>query len=173
MSTETTNKKIKIDNGTTFGRTYTDKAIDAKLPTDIIASANKLSLGVGNAPLGNGVNLDGFTYDEKSVTKDSSTGNVVSIGFICTTVRGVGQLILMNTFSVEFTRNNLVSDIVTNTSFMTKSKLFNKKVMTYDSYSPENILPCTASDNGKVLSVVNGEAQWASASGGVTITFED
>ena len=32
MSTETTNKKIKIDNGTTFGRTYTDKAIDAKLP---------------------------------------------------------------------------------------------------------------------------------------------
>ena len=35
------------------------------------------------------------------------------------------------------------------------------------------ILPCTASDNGKVLSVVNGEAQWASASGSVTITFED
>ena len=31
MSTETTNKKIKIDNGTTFGRTYTDKAIDEKL----------------------------------------------------------------------------------------------------------------------------------------------
>lgn len=31
MSTETTNKKIKIDNGTTFGRTYTDKAVDEKL----------------------------------------------------------------------------------------------------------------------------------------------
>ena len=31
MSTETTNKKIKIDNGTTFGRTYTDKAIDERL----------------------------------------------------------------------------------------------------------------------------------------------
>lgn len=29
--------------------------------------------------------------------------------------------------------------------------------------SSNNILPCTASDNGKVLSVVNGEAQWASA----------
>ena len=68
MSTETTNKKIKIDNGTTFGRTYTDKAIDAKLPTDLIATANKLSLGVGNAPLGNGVNLDGFTYDEATKT---------------------------------------------------------------------------------------------------------
>lgn len=31
MSTETTNKKIKIDNGTTFGRTYTDKAVDELL----------------------------------------------------------------------------------------------------------------------------------------------
>lgn len=31
MSTETTNKKIKIDNGTTFGRTYTDKAVDERL----------------------------------------------------------------------------------------------------------------------------------------------
>ena len=37
------------------------------------------------------------------------------------------------------------------------------------------ILPCTASDNGKVLSVVNGEAQWASAggSGSISVTFED
>ena len=40
--------------------------------------------------------------------------------------------------------------------------------------SSANILPCTASDNGKVLSVVNGEAQWASASGGsISVTFED
>lgn len=31
MSTETTNKKIKIDNGTTFGRAYTDKAVDELL----------------------------------------------------------------------------------------------------------------------------------------------
>lgn len=31
MSAETTNKKIKIDNGTTFGRTYTDKAVDERL----------------------------------------------------------------------------------------------------------------------------------------------
>ena len=31
MSKETTNKKIKIDNGTTFGKTYTDKAVDELL----------------------------------------------------------------------------------------------------------------------------------------------
>lgn len=38
------------------------------------------------------------------------------------------------------------------------------------------ILPCTASDNGKVLSVVNGEAQWATPTGGsgsISVTFED
>ena len=74
MSTETTNKKIKIDNGTTFGKTYTDKAIDAKLPTDLIASANKLSLGVGNSALGNGVNLDGFTYDATTKTLNAKGG---------------------------------------------------------------------------------------------------
>lgn len=31
MSTETTNKKIEIDDGTTFGRVYTDKAVDELL----------------------------------------------------------------------------------------------------------------------------------------------
>jgi hypothetical protein len=72
VSTETTNKKIKIDNGTTFGRTYTDKAIDAKLPTDLIATAKKLSLGAGNTALGNGVNLEGFTYDEATKTLKAS-----------------------------------------------------------------------------------------------------
>ena len=80
MSIETTNKKIKIDNGTTFGRTYTDKAIDAKLPTDLIASANKLSLGVGNNALGNGVNLDGFTYDEATKTLKASGGGKLPAG---------------------------------------------------------------------------------------------
>ena len=80
MSTETTNKKIKIDNGTTFGRTYTDKAIDAKLPTDLIASANKLSLGVGSTSLGNGVNLSGFTYDE--ATKKLKAGDGSQLDYL-------------------------------------------------------------------------------------------
>ena len=82
MSTETTKKKIKIDNGTTFGRTYTDKVIDAKLPTDLIASANKLSLCVGNTALGNGVNLDGFTYDEATKTLKASGDGGGSISVI-------------------------------------------------------------------------------------------
>ena len=46
MSIETTNKKIKIDNGTTFGRTYTDKAVDELLKN-----------------VGGGGKLEGFTID--------------------------------------------------------------------------------------------------------------
>lgn len=35
------------------------------------------------------------------------------------------------------------------------------------------ILPCDGDDNGKVLTVVNGEASWATPTGNVTVTFED
>ena len=98
MSTETTNKKIKIDNGTTFGRTYTDKAIDAKLPTDLIASANKISLGAGNTALGNGVNLDGFTYDESTKTLKASGGE--SIPVVEGTVTGQSGSFLNRTVSI-------------------------------------------------------------------------
>ena len=44
MSTETTKKKIKIDNGTNYAYTYTDKAIDAKMPTDINVDANGFAI---------------------------------------------------------------------------------------------------------------------------------
>lgn len=57
-----------------------------------------------------------------------------------------------------------------------QTTLFNKwniAVKHIDDVIPQPILPCTASDNGKVLSVVNGEAQWASSTGGVSVTFED
>ena len=52
-------------------------------------------------------------------------------------------------------------------------KIFGNHDIQVPAVGSANILPCTASDNGKVLSVVNGEAQWASASGGVIVTFED
>lgn len=49
----------------------------------------------------------------------------------------------------------------------TGNTLFNKPILVpEDLVDPTPILPCTASDNGKVLSVVNGEAQWANAGGG-------
>ena len=74
MSTETTKKKIKFDNGTNFARAYTDKAIDAKLPTDLKATATNLSLLAGSAKIGSGINLSGFEYDEETKTLKASGG---------------------------------------------------------------------------------------------------
>lgn len=74
MSTETTKKKIKIDNGTNYARAYTDKAIDAKLPTDLKATATNLSLLAGDTKIGSGINLSGFEYDEVTKTLKASGG---------------------------------------------------------------------------------------------------
>lgn len=74
MSTETTKKKIKIDNGTNFARAYTDKAIDAKLPTDLKATATNLSLFAGSTKIGSGINLSGFEWDEATKTLKVSGG---------------------------------------------------------------------------------------------------
>ena len=74
MSTETTKKKIKFDNGTNFARAYTDKAIDAKLPTDLNATATSLSLLAGSTKIGNGINLSGFEWDEATKTLKASGG---------------------------------------------------------------------------------------------------
>ena len=75
MSTETTKKKIKIDNGTNFARAYTDKAIDAKLPTDLKATATNLSLLAGDTKIGSGINLSGFEYDEATKTLKAKGGS--------------------------------------------------------------------------------------------------
>lgn len=74
MSTETTNKKIKIDNGTTFGRTYTDKAVDELLK----------NAGGGGIPTAN-MNAETSQLDTSSLTakdqyilasSDDGAGNI-------------------------------------------------------------------------------------------------
>ena len=55
-------------------------------------------------------------------------------------------------------------------------KIFGNHDIQVPAVSSNNILPCTTADNGKVLSVVNGEAQWATPTGGsgsISVTFED
>lgn len=79
MSTETTKKKIKIDNGTNYARAYTDKAIDAKLPTDLKATATNLSLLAGATKIGSGINLSGFEYDDVTKTLKASGGSGASV----------------------------------------------------------------------------------------------
>ena len=56
MSTETTKKKIKIDNGTEFARVYTDKEVDSKLTNkqDTLVSGTNIKTINGQSILGSG-----------------------------------------------------------------------------------------------------------------------
>lgn len=90
----------------------------------------------------------------------------------------LGNFDFINHYLVQMTKGtdgkySYSSNIIPNP---TKNTLFNKSILVpQDLEDPTPILPCTTADNGKVLSVVNGEAQWANVggSGSVTITFED
>lgn len=78
-------------------------------------------------------------------------------------------------FSNEFTQGKIVAYYYINTQqkqlyyFISSvgkiGKIFGNHDIQVPAVSSDNILPCTAADNGKVLSVVNGEAQWASGGG--------
>ena len=68
MSTETTKKKIKIDNGTEFAKVYTDKQTDSKLTAkqDRLVSGTNIKSINGNSILGSGdlnLNTLDLTYE--------------------------------------------------------------------------------------------------------------
>ena len=56
MSTETTKKKIKIDNGTEFARVMTDKSVASELATKqaTLVSGTNIKTINGNSLLGSG-----------------------------------------------------------------------------------------------------------------------
>ena len=107
MSTETTKKKIKIDNGTNFARAYTDKAIDAKLPTDLKATATNLSLLAGATKIGNGINLSGFEYDEATKTLKAKGGSGASVSPILNLMDMSVEQPVVRTSITEEEKNNL------------------------------------------------------------------
>lgn len=78
MSTETINKKIKIDNGTTFGRTYTDKAVDELLKNMGSGGITKREL-VLNAPTDF---TDATKPSEKTTLQFTETGKAKIDAFI-------------------------------------------------------------------------------------------
>lgn len=107
MSTETTKKKIKIDNGTNFARAYTDKAIDAKLPTDLKATATNLSLLAGDTKIGSGINLSGFEYDEETKTLKASGGSGASVSPCLNLIDFSSENPSIRTSITEEEKNNL------------------------------------------------------------------
>ena len=107
MSTETTKKKIKFDNGTNFARAYTDKAIDAKLPTDLKATATNLSLLAGSTKIGSGINLSGFEWDEATKTLKASGGSGASVSPCLNLIDMTARPATIRTSITEEEKNNL------------------------------------------------------------------
>jgi hypothetical protein len=87
----------------------------------------------------------------------------------------LGNFDFINHYLMQMTKGtdgkySYASSIVPNA---TGNTLFNKPILVpEDLVDPTPILPCTTADNGKVLSVVNGEAQWANAGGGSTKLYQ-
>lgn len=81
-----------------------------------------------------------------------------------------------NTLTIKLKEEELLNtkDLKLVTLFTKGGMLGDYKVYTDPSYNSDSILPCTKEDKGKVLQVdTNGYPRWASASGGITVTFED
>lgn len=132
MSTETTKKKIKIDNGTNFARAYTDKAIDAKLPTDLKATATSLSLLAGATKIGSGINLSGFEYDEATKTLKASGGSGASVS-PCLNLMDMSGEPAIRTSITEEEKNNVENGLYSSVFYFDPSSVIDE----VSAYFPE------------------------------------
>ena len=108
---------------------------------------------------GNQVSLFQKTNESFGVTTDYGDTNVINgLELYFDTINGKPIIHRDTTVnSYTFTEDKTIS-------------LFGKySILVPNDSADANILPCSTADNGKVLSVVNGEAQWASVSGGLTL----
>ena len=178
MSTETTKKKIKIDNGTTFGRTYTDKAVDELLKTvsrvALIQLVNKS--GTISSPELDMIKFSPqsftFKYDKKILsftkvdstsyqycnnTTNSSDNNVGTVSTLLTITSSTGA------YTIVENVHNVVANAAhpANGGDLTNIQV-GSKVYSIPSGGDTNIpsLPADASASTYVLKAVNGTIQW-------------
>ena len=168
-------KVVNLDGGSTSPTTIVKNVVDNKVTItkeefDKLASGNYDLIVINNT---NGLFDRYFCNNVNAATL--SEGKPDTISAYCSLITHPSTRYVQSGISLSFSKNNLTSDLNETLGVMNESKLFNKKIMTYGSFDAEDILPCTTADNGKVLSVVNGEAQWASVggSGSISVTFED
>lgn len=230
MSTETTNKKIKIDNGTIFGKTYTDKAVDellknardgaifeitseqaSKLFDKFDITDEQYQFIINNKSVSCLLKIQGtsaeFPVTFTRMIQDNEIAAFFSLGIYyalsCTSsdvnpatnkhmLRFQANIMdfyaslsiyeneqdynIYGTQYITYFDTIKGANILHEHNFDTKNWQFteDKTISLFGKHSilvPKDsadtgILSCNASDNGKVLSVVNGEAQWASAGGG-------
>lgn len=175
MSTETTNKKIKIDNGTTFGRTYTDKAVDKLLKTvsrvaliilvnksgtissetfDMIKFSPQSFSFQYNEKILSFTKVDSTTYQYCNNTTNSSDNNVETVSTLLTITSSTGA----------YTITENVHNVVANTAHPANGEdLTNIQVGSKVYSIPSGgipSLPADASTSNYVLKAVNGTVQW-------------
>ena len=162
MSTETTNKKIKIDNGTTFGRTYTDKAVDELLK----------NVGGGQAFF----NL--FIYYDEANNKITQEGwDKLSNGLINGTYCGILYdelpLVVVGFNGARTLYSFISTEEVDNVSI----KITVKSDLTFiiEEVPVLNIptLPTDASSKTYILQTVNGVLTWTDAIGDINTILDN
>ena len=94
----------------------------------------------------------------KVVSSDS--GAVSKIKVNAFTFVSSGSISASESYILTFTPDSLTSSIEKTTLSTSRAKLFNKFNILTDDFTLTEILPCSSTDNGKSLSVVNGSAQW-------------
>ena len=168
MSTETTNKKIKIDNGTTFGKTYTDKAVDELLknvsgnviPTIVLPSNLTITSAQFNDLIKSPNSFLVFFNNNVSNRIVYNINKELVISFV---IISAGENNIIYT-DLVYTANQLSPTIKeTYTKISKPIFLFNKYSVLVPKDSADNSilpLPADASTSTYVLKAVNGTVQW-------------
>lgn len=107
----------------------------------------------------NGHSIWYYTSSLKVVS--SENGAVSEIQVTAFAWMSSGNISVSDSYVLTFTPDSLTSNVTRTETSTSPAKLFNKFSVLTDDFTLTNILPCSAADNGKALSVVNGEAQWA------------
>ena len=172
MSTETTNKKIKIDNGTTFGRTYTDKAVDELLknaggnviPTIVLPSNLTITSAQFNDLKSSPNSFLVFYNNNVSNSIVYNDNNELVISFVIINARGSNIIYT----DLVYTANQLSPTVKeTYTKISKPIYLFNKYSILVPKDSADNSilsLPADASTSTYVLKAINGTVQWVKES---------
>lgn len=107
----------------------------------------------------NGHNIWYYTSSSKVVS--SENGAVSEIQVTAFNWISSGNISASDSYVLTFTPDSLTSNVTRTETSTSPAKLFNKFSVLTDDFTLTNILPCSTADNGKSLSVVNGEAKWA------------
>lgn len=91
----------------------------------------------------------------------SENGAVSEIQVTASTWMSNGNISASKSYVLTFAPNSLTSNVTRSETSTSPAKLFNKFNVLTNDFTLTNILPCSTADNGKALSVVNGEAKWA------------